>query len=978
MQTHAFVWISDPPDQRLTHVYFRRTFSLSDRPVRAEISLFAQTHYHLRVNGVMIGTGPARSHPDFPEYDTYDLAPHLTQGENVVAVQVAHEGLSTFHHLSRPGALCAWGMVETADESRTSLSTAEGWTCHLSQAHEPNPPHFSFAIGPIQIFDERKAPAGWDRPGTPTGEWRHPVVVDASAWGELRPRSIPHLTEEERLPKELLGVYRHKTDETVISFFQHQVYDASLSASPPGYMFAYTHIHSPRRQDVTLGTWWGAFYLNGQTIPPADVQPDVGEREDRVFTLAAGWNFLLMSYQIVKGVWEMHLGLPIDAGLTFSADRDPESGVIFRVTPALAQEEAMPVLERLPTDGIENLPELAALWEDRVEVDLPVSAKKSMLWRNLERTSLTARDLTIPAGQGTSLVYDMEQMSLGRIFVEFDAPANSVIEVGYAEDLLECGRPNMQKHSLIHCAERHIARGGSSRMETFARRGFRYLQVDITRHTGDVQITRVGIVSNVYPFRSQIDGVDEAVPCEPLGLLTQAATDTTRSRSGTRECSERAGRQRPAPEAAEVDNTDAPCSPGAFESSDPYLNHLWQYGWNTLQLCAEDVYTDTPWRERTLYGGDLLVEAATTFAVSRDTRLVKRCLELLVQCADPETGGMAGRAPSADSRGKLWGFPMLELICTAWYCRLSGDAAFAERTYPSFDRMMQGILALSGQDNLFHAEDRVFMDHGYHATTGRVCIVNALIAGTFEAWGDLCAIIEREEEAEQARETSRRTSACVVDTFWDEEARTFADVLPIGGKQQEYTAYPPAWVLLFCNVPQDKQTGALRRVAERMPGFDPMREESFISAYNSFYLLGGLYKAGAAGLAEESMRTVYREMIEHSTGTTWEHANAEKSLSHAWASAPTFYLSTQVLGVDLGFPNSRKTDEILIAPQSEGLSWACGTVPHPLGDVHVSWEVQDGVLLLEYSAPVGVEVNVSPRGRLGRLRPKITRTPHPA
>jgi hypothetical protein len=153
-----------------------------------------------------------------------------------------------------------------------------------------------------------------------------------------------------------------------------------------------------------------------------------------------------------------------------------------------------------------------------------------------------------------------------------------------------------------------------------------------------------------------------------------------------------------------------------------------------------------------------------------------------------------------------------------------------------------------------------------------------------------------------------------------------------------------------------------------MAEFNPWEETKSVSAYGAFYLLGALYKAGYAADAERYMHRIYQRMLDIDTGTIWEHANDDKSLVHAWSTAPNYYLSTRALGVRLGFPESDNLTEIMIAPQSEYLCWARGAVMHPRGIVKVAWKVVGETLELSYQAPADTKVSVSPRGRLKRLR----------
>lgn len=139
--------------------------------------------------------------------------------------------------------------------------------------------------------------------------------------------------------------------------------------------------------------------------------------------------------------------------------------------------------------------------------------------------------------------------------------------------------------------------------------------------------------------------------------------------------------------------------------------------------------------------------------------------------------------------------------------------------------------------------------------------------------------------------------------------------------------------------------------------------------YGGFFVLGALYRHGQARLAEDYMRRYWAPMLQDPTGTLWEHfERSAGSSSHAWSAAPTYYLSTEVLGVQLGYPLSEGLEPVTISPHAESLSWARGVVPHPSGDIAVDWRADDQVLHLSVRAPPGLRYRVVPRGRLGALR----------
>jgi len=192
--------------------------------------------------------------------------------------------------------------------------------------------------------------------------------------------------------------------------------------------------------------------------------------------------------------------------------------------------------------------------------------------------------------------------------------------------------------------------------------------------------------------------------------------------------------------------------------------------------------------------------------------------------------------------------------------------------------------------------------------------------------------------------------------FWKQESQTFADILNADGSHTGQTLYANAWALLFANPAENQINGPLKRIAEELETFDP--ETECVSPYGSFYVLGALYRHGAYQLAERLIETVYAGMIEYQTGTIWEQAHSGKTISHAWSTAPTYYASTCIAGVQLGWPFHENPDKIRIAPRFHGISWAEACVPHPKGPVEVRWEISQDCFFLDYNVPEGVEVEV--------------------
>ena len=131
-----------------------------------------------------------------------------------------------------------------------------------------------------------------------------------------------------------------------------------------------------------------------------------------------------------------------------------------------------------------------------------------------------------------------------------------------------------------------------------------------------------------------------------------------------------------------------------------------------------------------------------------------------------------------------------------------------------------------------------------------------------------------------------------------------------------------------------------------------------------FFTLETLFQEGLADDALTILRQQWNRMLEKGATTFWEtfpsitgSGHWSRSLCHGWSAAPTYFLSTQVLGVKPAAPGYAR---IRIAPQVFNLQWASGIVPTPRGPVTVSWHVNEaGMLDLFYDAPEDCEVEIS-------------------
>lgn len=127
-------WIWYPAGRTLqnTFVLFRRDIVLDKKPHKAIGWILADSRYRLFVNGKRIQWGPAPSDPRWQEADPIDLTAFLTEGRNVIAVEVCFFGSGDgTHPMGKPG------FILNLDIDQEKLVTDASWDCFLAKSWRP-------------------------------------------------------------------------------------------------------------------------------------------------------------------------------------------------------------------------------------------------------------------------------------------------------------------------------------------------------------------------------------------------------------------------------------------------------------------------------------------------------------------------------------------------------------------------------------------------------------------------------------------------------------------------------------------------------------------------------------------------------------------------------------------------------------------------------------------------------------------------
>jgi len=383
-----------------------------------------------------------------------------------------------------------------------------------------------------------------------------------------------------------------------------------------------------------------------------------------------------------------------------------------------------------------------------------------------------------------------------------------------------------------------------------------------------------------------------------------------------------------------------------FSSSDPELEKMWEVGWRTARLCAHETYMDCPYYEQLQYGGDTRIQALISLYMTGDDRLPKNAIESMDESRTPE-GLTQSRYPSwlpqyIPPFSLFWMGMMRDLW---WY---HGDVDFLR----GYLGGVRDVLAwyergLSPSGLLGHQEWWNFVDWPEQfddgvpplEKDGQSSILSLQFAAGLRAAADLETAYGDPVRATHDRALASKIAAAVYKTCWDSSRHLIADT----PEHKRFSQHANILAIMEDSIPVADQAAVMKTT---------LSDTSLTPAgyYFRFYLFRALNKVGM-GDQYLAQLAPWRNML--SLGlTTWaESPEPVRSDCHAWSAHPNYDLLATVAGIESAAPSFR---EVQIRPHLATLEQLKATVPHPQGEIRVSYQRHGRGLTADVDLPAKV------------------------
>ena len=396
-----------------------------------------------------------------------------------------------------------------------------------------------------------------------------------------------------------------------------------------------------------------------------------------------------------------------------------------------------------------------------------------------------------------------------------------------------------------------------------------------------------------------------------------------------------------------------------FSSSDTSLNKILDVGWRTARLDAQETYTDCPYYEQLQYVGDTRIQAMVSLYNSGDDRLMRNAIEDIANSTLAE-GITESRYPH-NIHQEIPTFSLIWISMLHDYYMYRNDTDFVKDQL----RISRGVLSFFKQ---FQQSDGSVRNAPYWDFTdwveapgwdggvapidrvGNSALLDLQLLMAYESAEDLEKNLGMAAYAAMYTAQINQLKKIIRNKYWDDAKKIFSDT-----KEKKYYSQHANALAILTGVADENDAHEL---GKKLLTDTTMAKAS---VYFRYYLYQALTKAGY-GNDYLNWLGIWKQNLAMGL-TTWaeiDDINRARSDCHAWGSSPNIELYRIVLGINTDAPGFSK---VKIEPHLGALTNAYGTIPHPNGNIKVSYILQNEKWNIEIVLPTKITGNFIWKGK---------------
>jgi hypothetical protein len=495
-------------------------------------------------------------------------------------------------------------------------------------------------------------------------------------------------------------------------------------------------------------------------------------------------------------------------------------------------------------------------------------------------------NLDIPANSNVTILLDQTYLTNAYPALIISKGKNAKIALQYAEGLygdqfVKNNRNDIEGKKMVGRTDSVIGNGRDNQVySTLKWRTYRYLQLDIHTASEPLIINDIYGVFTGYPFQNN----------------------------------------------------------AKFVTDRPLLDSIMQIGWRTARLCAVETYFDCPYYEQLQYVGDTRIQMMVSYYNSGDDRLARNAINLIDDSRFPE-GITQSRYPSS----KVQIIPPFSLLWIGMlydYYRYRPDSDFVKSKLPGVRQVFSFFENYAQNDgSLKNVPYWNFTDWptGYSkgwkfgaapvSKNGTSSVLDLQLLWAYQLADELEQNLGNKAIAAEYQAKAVQLQQTILKKYWDADKKMFAD----NEDKEFYSQHANVLAILTGTTTGNDAKDLFGRIADA-----PGMAQAFI--YFKYYLNQAMVKVG---LGDEYLDhlDIWKKNIQLGMTTWGEDSNVELTRSdcHAWGASPNIEFFRTVLGIDSDAPGFAN---VKIEPHLGNLKKISGFIPHPKGEITVSYELK--------------------------------------
>ena len=336
----------------------------------------------------------------------------------------------------------------------------------------------------------------------------------------------------------------------------------------------------------------------------------------------------------------------------------------------------------------------------------------------------------------------------------------------------------------------------------------------------------------------------------------------------------------------------------SFTCDNPLFNDIWNVGWRTQRLCANETFFDCPYYEQLQYIGDARIQALVSTYVSGDSRLTKNAISALHDSQLP-IGITQSRYPSNQTQ-IIPTFSLVWVTMVYDYWMLNSDSVFIKSMIPGMQETLNWFRnRIDSSGMLGPVEWWDFVDwvdsKGWEngnppaAHNGNSSILSLQYVYTLEKASEVFEAYRMHDIAVEYRNLADKIKKSVYQRCFDSNKGLIAD----SPEKSTFSQHANILAILTNTFPE---TADKSKIINTLLND---KELAQCTLYFKFYLFEALEKAGQANQFTASL-IPWKQMLDAGLTTFAETPDPTRSDCHAWSASPVYYFLSLVSGIKPG------------------------------------------------------------------------------